>query len=92
MRIKKWKEAMKNEMDALKQNKTWDLMELPQGKKLVGCKWVFIVKYKAVGLLERYKASLVAKGVYSNLWNKISWNICSCCKNEYCKNPIDFNS
>ena len=53
---------MKNEMDALKQNKTWDLMELPQGKKLVGCKWVFIVKYKAVGLLERYKASLVAKG------------------------------
>ncbi|EXB97318.1 C2 domain-containing protein [Morus notabilis] len=53
---------MKVEMDALEKNKTWDLVEMPQGKKLVGCKWVFPVKYKADGSLERDKARLVAKG------------------------------
>ena len=37
-------------------------MELPQGKSIVGCKWVFIVKYKADGSVERHKAHLVAKG------------------------------
>ena len=37
-------------------------MTLPRGKKPVGYKWVFIVKYKADGTVERYKARLVAKG------------------------------
>ena len=57
-----WKNAMKIEMEALEKNKTWDLVELPKGKSPVGCKWVFTVKYKADGSLERYKARLVAKG------------------------------
>ena len=57
-----WRQAMKIEMDALEKNKTWELVELPRGKKPVGCKWVFTVKYKADGTLERYKARLVAKG------------------------------
>jgi hypothetical protein len=35
---------------------------LPDGKKTVGYKWVFIVKYKADETVERYKARLVAKG------------------------------
>ena len=38
---------MKVEIDALEKNKTWDLVELPLGKKLVGCKWDFTVKHKA---------------------------------------------
>ena len=59
---KEWREAMKVEMDALEKNETWELVELPKEKKLVGCKWVFTVKYKADGTLERYKARLVAKG------------------------------
>ena len=59
---KEWKETMKVEMDALEKNITWDLVELSQGKKLVGCKWLFTMKYKADGSLERYKARLVAKG------------------------------
>ena len=58
-------------MDALEKNKTWDLVELPQGKKLVGCKWVFAVKYKADGSLERYKARLLAKG-YTQTWYRLS--------------------
>ena len=37
-------------------------MELPRGKTLVGCKWIFTVKYKVDGTIERYKARLVTKG------------------------------
>ena len=53
---------MVEEMKALQKNSTWDLVELPEGKKTVGCKWVFTVKHKADGSVERYKARLVAKG------------------------------
>ena len=49
-------------MDALNKNKTWNLVPLPQGKKVVGCRWVFTLKHKADGLIDRYKARLVAKG------------------------------
>ena len=47
---------------ALKKNKTWQLVPLPQGKKAIGSTWVFKVKHKVGGTLERYKARLVAKG------------------------------
>ena len=50
------------EMEALNKNKTWELATLPIGKKLVGCKWVYTIKYRADGTIERYKARLVAKG------------------------------
>jgi hypothetical protein len=58
----KWKQAMNVEMEALERNKTWELVKLPAGKKPVGCKWVYIVKYRADGSIDRYKARLVAKG------------------------------
>ncbi|KAJ4706604.1 Retrovirus-related Pol polyprotein from transposon TNT 1-94 [Melia azedarach] len=58
----KWKLAMVEEMKALQKNSTWEMVELPQGKKTVGCKWVFSVKYKSDGTIDRYKARLVAKG------------------------------
>uniref|UniRef100_A0A2N9EKA6 Integrase catalytic domain-containing protein n=1 Tax=Fagus sylvatica TaxID=28930 RepID=A0A2N9EKA6_FAGSY len=57
----KWKSAMVEEIEALQKNSTWDLVKLPEGKKTVGCKWVFTVKHKADGYVERYKARLVAK-------------------------------
>jgi hypothetical protein len=49
-------------MTALEKNRTWDIVTLPQGKKTVGCKWVFSIKYKADGSIERHKARLIAKG------------------------------
>jgi hypothetical protein len=58
----KWKEAMKEEMDALERNKTWDLVELPKDRKVVGCKWVYKLKKGVDDKVERYKARLVEKG------------------------------
>ncbi|KAM7506655.1 hypothetical protein LguiA_017108 [Lonicera macranthoides] len=57
-----WKAAMDEEMRSLKKNGTWNIVELPPGKRLVGCKWVYTVKHKADGTIKRYKARLVAKG------------------------------
>ncbi|KAA0055467.1 Cysteine-rich RLK (receptor-like protein kinase) 8 [Cucumis melo var. makuwa] len=50
------------EMKTLKKNKTWEIFAIPKGHKTVGCKWVFSLKYKADGMLDRHKARLVAKG------------------------------
>jgi len=58
----KWCEAMIEEMKALEQNNTWDLVTLPPNKKAIGCKWVFSVKMNADGSVSRLKARLVAKG------------------------------
>ncbi|KAJ0621799.1 putative RNA-directed DNA polymerase [Helianthus annuus] len=53
---------MNNEMEALHRNNTWVIVDLPKGRKSIGCKWVYKIKYKASGEVERYKARLVAKG------------------------------
>lgn len=50
------------EMLALNKNQTWRIVDLPEGKKTVECKWVFILKYRADGSIESHKTRLVAKG------------------------------
>nr|GEW94139.1 putative Gag-Pol polyprotein [Tanacetum cinerariifolium] len=57
-----WREAMEDEMNSMSKNNFWELVELPKGAKLVGCKWVFKTKLDPNGNIERYKARLVAKG------------------------------
>ena len=57
-----WKEATDSEYDSLLSNHTWDLVELPEGKNVVGSRWVFKVKHNADGTVERFKARLVAQG------------------------------
>ena len=58
----KWKAAMNEEMKSLQKNETWELVDRSPRKKPVGCWWVYTVKHKAYGTIERFKASLVAKG------------------------------
>ncbi|KAI0993875.1 hypothetical protein K3495_g14309, partial [Podosphaera aphanis] len=59
---KLWKEAISNEIEALVSNRTWEEHVLPRGANLVSTKWVFTVKLKNDGTVERYKARLVARG------------------------------
>ena len=43
---------MNEEMKSLQKNETWELVECPPGKKPVGCRWIYIMKYKADGSIE----------------------------------------
>nr|XP_016480270.1 PREDICTED: uncharacterized protein LOC107801455 [Nicotiana tabacum] len=56
-----WQAAMTQEFEALYANNTWDLVPLP-GKQAIGYKWVYKIKHKADGSIERFKARLVVKG------------------------------
>ncbi|KAG7559402.1 Ribonuclease H-like superfamily [Arabidopsis thaliana x Arabidopsis arenosa] len=57
-----WRDAIAAERQAMEHNHTWEEGELPRGKKAVTSKWVFTIKYKSNGDIERYKARLVARG------------------------------
>jgi len=57
-----WQSAMREEIEALHAQGTWDLVSLPPTKNLVGCKWVYRIKKNADGFIARHKARLVAKG------------------------------
>lgn len=58
----RWIEAMKQEIKALEDIHTWEVVLLPQRKHVVGSKWVYKIKYHANVEVERFKARLVAKG------------------------------
>ena len=56
-----WTQAMDLEIAALHRNQTWDLVQQPSDANVIGCKWVYKLKHKSDGSIERYKARLVAK-------------------------------
>ena len=62
MKDPRWQEAMRNEIHALENNQTWTVMSLPAGKKALGCRWVYKIKRKSDGMIERFKARLVILG------------------------------
>ena len=63
-----WKVAMDDEYHSLMKHDIWNLVDLPQGKNLVGCKWVYKTKLKADGSVDKYKARLVAlKDIHKNM-------------------------
>lgn len=55
---------MASELTALAKNNTWTLVPPPSDHSVIGCKWVYKIKKKADGSIERYKARLVAKGFH----------------------------
>ncbi|WZY94101.1 hypothetical protein YC2023_066430 [Brassica napus] len=62
MEDEEWKESVGAEAGAMIKNDTWYESELPKGKKAVSSRWIFTVKYKADGSIERKKTRLVARG------------------------------
>lgn len=56
-----WIDACRDEIFSIEKNDTWDLVELPEGVKPIGLKWVFKIKRNADGSVSKYKARLVAK-------------------------------
>ena len=60
--IPEWQLAMSEELAALDRTGTWDLVPLPPHAIPITCKWVFKIKTKLDGSIERYKAHLVARG------------------------------
>ena len=57
-----WKKAMKSKLESIYSNNVWTHVNLPQGVKPIGCKWVYNRKRGVDGKVETYKARLVAKG------------------------------
>ena len=59
---REWNKATSKEYQSLIDNQTWKKCKIPDGRKAIGCKWVYKVKINKDGGVERYKARLVAKG------------------------------
>src|SRR5690606_38700944 len=60
-----WKIAMQNEFNSLTENNTWNLVDRPLNRNIIGCRWVYVLK-EVPGQAKRFKARLVAKG-YSQI-------------------------
>jgi hypothetical protein len=58
----RWHEAMNEEYQALQKNHTWHLVPAHNANNIIDCKWVYKIKRKQNGSVDRYKAFLVAKG------------------------------
>ena len=59
---KAWQQAINHEMEFMYSNQVWKLVDLPEGVKPIGCKWIYKRKRGADGRVESFKARLVAKG------------------------------
>ena len=58
----KWVTAMKEELNSIEKNGTWELVSLPYHKRPIAVKWVFKLKRNPNGEIIKHKARLVAKG------------------------------
>lgn len=59
-----WRAAMSKEFNSTKENYTWDLVAASKRMNIVGCCWVFTIKYNPDGSIDKYKARIVAKGYH----------------------------
>nr|GEV04290.1 ribonuclease H-like domain-containing protein [Tanacetum cinerariifolium] len=57
-----WIDAVNQEMNALLRNGNWDIVDLPKGRKAIGSKWIYKIKFQSSGEIDRFKARLIAQG------------------------------
>ena len=57
-----WLNAMKEEMRMIEKNKTWELVDPPTDREVIGVKWIFKTKFNQDGSIQKHKARLVARG------------------------------
>ncbi|CAL2249603.1 unnamed protein product [Prunus armeniaca] len=57
-----WRKAMEEEIKTIEKNKTWELVDRPKDKEIIGVKWVYKTKFNPDGSIQKHKARLVAKG------------------------------
>jgi hypothetical protein len=62
LKSKDWHPVLVDELESIKENKTWSLVNLPRGHKAIGLKWVFKLKHDEHGDIVKHKVRLVAKG------------------------------
>jgi hypothetical protein len=102
---KEWQEVMINEYDSVLANGTWNLADCPHDVKPIGCKWVYRLKYKPNGKIDKYTTRLVAKGFSqwegidyeetfapTTKWNTIIMVINLAANNGWKLHQIDFKS
>ena len=63
-KVPKWQQTMHLEFEVLIKNKTWVLVPPLSNQNIIGCRWVYKLKFKPDRTIERYKARLVAKGFH----------------------------
>lgn len=68
MNMEPWKEAVKEEMGALEKNNTWKVVSLSQRKRIIRCKWIFTIKYRANGNIGEVQGEACSKEIHSNIW------------------------
>ncbi|KAG2758459.1 hypothetical protein Pcac1_g29402 [Phytophthora cactorum] len=71
-----WRKAIRAELESMRLRGVFRAAKLPNGQRAIGTKWVFKIKRKADGSIEKYKARLVAKGFIEGCW---SWVLCTSC-------------
>ena len=55
---------MEEEISVIKKSKSWELVDRPERRKIIGVKWVYITKLNADGSINKYKAWFVVKGLH----------------------------
>lgn len=67
VKSKKWRVVMVKEMEAIENNQTWELNNMPKGIKSIGVRWVFKTKLKKNGEIDKFKSEASSKRVFATL-------------------------